>query len=118
MTEGEIYGVSNFNVTPNKPKYKIVPHIAMLQFAIATSFTPITTPTTNIPMHKFYFVDFNHLPSRTDVHDILSGIISPNTILLRIQIFINTHLKFFILIFFPFTRCYRNANRNTGPGRN
>ncbi|PON92278.1 Nucleic acid-binding, OB-fold containing protein, partial [Trema orientale] len=73
IVEGQVYRVSNFNVAPNKPKYKIVPHNAMLQFARATSFIPITTLTANIPMHKFYFIDFDQLPSRIDIHDILSG---------------------------------------------
>ncbi|PON80037.1 hypothetical protein PanWU01x14_004870 [Parasponia andersonii] len=30
ITEGEIYQVNNFNIAPDKPKYKIVLHIAML----------------------------------------------------------------------------------------
>ena len=72
IAEGEVYQITNYNIAPNKPKYKIGPHTAMLQFARATSFALITTPTIIIPMHKFYFVDFNQLPSRTDVNDILS----------------------------------------------
>ena len=75
-----MYRISNFNVVPNKVRYRIVPHNAMLQFAKATSFIPITTLMKNIPMHKFCFVDFDQLPSKTNIHDILLGIINYNNI--------------------------------------
>ncbi|PON97499.1 Nucleic acid-binding, OB-fold containing protein [Trema orientale] len=90
ITEGEVYRITNFNVAPNKPKYKVVPHAAMLQFARATSFALITTPTTNIPIHKFYFVDFNQLLSRTDINDVLSDIIG---MLIEIQELEETNVK-------------------------
>ena len=99
ITEGEVYQITNFNVIPNKPRYKIIPHTTMLQFARAISFAPITTLITDIPMHRFYFVDFDQLPSRTDVHDILSGIINYNII--SSLILIDNYLNFSVLISFP-----------------
>jgi len=70
---GNIYDISNFFVTQNKPTYKTVPHIAMLQFARATSFTLITEEPPPIPFHKFYFTEFDQLQQRVNTIEILSG---------------------------------------------
>ena len=57
----------------NKPTYKVVPHIAMLQFARATVFAPVTEEAPPIPYHRFYFIEFDQLQHRIQSTDILSG---------------------------------------------
>jgi len=57
----------------NKPTYKVVPHIAMLQFARATVFAPVTEEAPPIPYHRFYFIEFDQLQHRVQSTEILSG---------------------------------------------
>lgn len=56
ITLGKIYEIKNSFVNQNKPKYKIFPHIAMLQFGHATSITPIIEEILSIPHYKFNFI--------------------------------------------------------------
>ncbi|GMN27604.1 hypothetical protein TIFTF001_041055 [Ficus carica] len=75
MQLGTIYEISNFFITNNKQKYKIVPHAAMLQFARSTVFKNVEEDIPEIPQHKFNFVEFDQLTSKIDINDILSDVI-------------------------------------------
>jgi len=70
---GNIYEISNFFVTNNKQRYKIVPHRAMLQFARSTLFKEVEEDIPQIPQYKFNFVEYDQLTSRVDINDLLSG---------------------------------------------
>ena len=56
---GVVYDIRNFFIYQSKPRYRIVPYVAMLQFARATTFTKIMEDTPEIPLYKFNFVEFD-----------------------------------------------------------
>ena len=70
---GNIYEISNFFITNNKPRYKIVSHVAKLQFARSTVLKNGEDDIPQIPQLKFNFVEFDQLTPKVDINDLLSG---------------------------------------------
>ena len=53
--------------------YKIVPHVAMLQFLRSTVFKNVEDDIPKIPQLKFIFMEFDQLTLKVDINDLLSG---------------------------------------------
>ena len=70
---GNVYKINNFFITNNKQRYKIVSHIAMLQFVRSIIFKNVEEDIPEIPQHKFNFVEFDQLTSKVDINDLLLG---------------------------------------------
>ena len=70
---GNIYEISNFFITNNKSRYKIVSHVAMLQFARSTVFKNVEDDIPEIPQLKFNFVEFDQLIPKVDINNLLSA---------------------------------------------
>ena len=69
---GNIYEISNFFITNNKQKYKIIQHRAILLFTRSTIFKEVEEDILEIPQYKINFVEYIQLTSRVDINDILS----------------------------------------------
>ena len=61
---GQVYEIRRFFVDHSRLKYKVVPHIAMLQLTKATTFTLITVATPSIPFYKFNFLEYDQLATK------------------------------------------------------
>ena len=88
----------------NKPTYKVVPHIAMLQFARATVFAPVTEEAPPIPYHRFYFIEFDQLQHRVQSTEILSGKIK--LLSLKKNFIINVFINTFNIYYLFSNKCY------------
>ena len=69
---GNVYEIRRFFIDQSRPRYKVVPHVAALQFTRATTFTAITEETPSIPLYKFNFLDFDQLSSRIEDNNLLT----------------------------------------------
>ena len=62
-----------FYVDTNKVCFRVVPHVAMINFARHTTFTPVTEKVLAIPQNKFNFIEFDQLWARVNVNEVLSS---------------------------------------------
>ena len=74
IEEGNIYEINNFFINWNKPRYKIVPHVAMLRIARANVFKHVLEDMPEIPRQKFNFFEFHLISQRIDINYVLSGL--------------------------------------------
>ena len=70
---GSIYKISNFYVDINKNEYQIVPHAGRITFARNTVFVPVVENVPDIPLNKFWFIDFEKLRARVNINKVLTG---------------------------------------------
>lgn len=74
IVQGNTYGISHFFTSSSQSSYKIVPHPAQIHFTARTMIRHLPELSASIPMHRFYFVDYNHLAARLN-NQILSDVI-------------------------------------------
>lgn len=73
IIEGNIYEISRFFTNYSQSSFKIVPHPAQIHFTTAkTIIKHVPELSASIPLHQFYFIDYNHLATRLK-NEILSG---------------------------------------------
>ena len=70
---GQVYEIRRFFVDNSRPKYKVVPHAAMLQLTRATTFNIVLENTASIPLHKFNFSEYDQLSLKIENKNILTG---------------------------------------------
>ncbi|KAL6289289.1 hypothetical protein ACE6H2_006799 [Prunus campanulata] len=72
---GCVYDINHFYTTKSKPSFQVVPHVASLIFNARTVFKKILNVQPTIPTHRFYFLDYNYLPSRINDNTILTDVL-------------------------------------------